>query len=265
MSPRPGTGAARRERAAGRAGEAEFLAGYDPGRHPPVAVTVDLVVLTIRDGVLSVLLVERAGHPYRGHWALPGGFLDVAHDPDLHTAAARELAEETGIDLRAGGHLEQLGTYGDAGRDPRMRVVSVAYLALIPDLPAPTAGSDARASRWWPVAEVAGALGPLAFDHDRILADGVERARSKLEYTTLATAFVEEPFTITDLRRVYETVWGVTLHPDNFARKVRSTDGFVVAVGSRRTGRRGPAPALHRSGPADMLHPPMLRPARDGA
>src|SRR5581483_5855861 len=110
--------------------ERAFLAAYDPTAFPPVGVTVDVVILTVQHGQLCVLLVRRGAHPYLGHWALPGGF--VTPKETLDQAAARELVEETGV--HAGRfHLEQLGSYGDPGRDPRMRVVSVAYLALIPD------------------------------------------------------------------------------------------------------------------------------------
>jgi 8-oxo-dGTP diphosphatase len=176
-----------------------------------VNVAVDLVVLTIDRSALQVLLVRRGIPPYRGKWALPGGF--ILDDEDLRDAAARELREETGIV----GHLEQLATYGAPRRDPRGRVVAVAYLALLPGAPTPTPGSDAAGAAWHPV----GALpARLAFDHDRILADGVERARAKLEYSSLATAFCPEPFTIADLRAVYEAVWGAPLDPRNFHRKV---------------------------------------------
>jgi 8-oxo-dGTP diphosphatase len=237
--------------------EAAFLAAYDPTAYPPVAVTADVVLLTIRQDRLNVLLVQRAGHPFRGHWALPGGF--VESDEDLDDAARRELREETGVDASPG-HLEQLRTYGRPGRDPRVRVVTVVYLCLMPDLPAPVAGSDAAAARFWPVDDVLD--GPmLAFDHAEIIADGVERARSKLEYTSLATAFVDEPFTISDLRRVYEIVWGVELDYGNFRRKVLSTDGFVIPTGEvAPTGRANAE--LYRRGSLLLLQPAMLRPGR---
>lgn len=261
---------------AGPDDEATFLAAYDTAAFPPVAVTVDVVLLTVRQGRLTVLLVERAGHPYRGSWALPGGFVEP--DEDLDDAARRELWEETGVEVLSPtsdggpGHVEQLRTYGTPGRDPRVRTVTVAYLCLMADLPAPVAGSDARAARFWPVDDVlgwsqrAGDDAPpdqpvLAFDHADIIADGVERARSKLEYTSLATVFVDEPFTISDLRRVYEIVWGVELDYGNFRRKVLSSEGFVIPTGEVAATGRGNA-ELYRRGPLSLLQPAMLRPGR---
>lgn len=248
---------------------------YDPSAFPPFAVTVDLVVLTVRRHALCALAVRRGEAPFQGRWALPGGF--VREDEDLTQAAARELAEETG--LRAhdpsapahdnGAHLEQLGTYGDPKRDPRMRVVSVAHLALAPDLPAPRAGGDASNARWAPVDELLehGGYGrdgepvaPLAFDHAQILADGVERARSKIEYSSLATAFCPTEFTVGELRRVYEAVWGVALDPRNFHRKVTGTPGFLVPTGGTTTRQGGRPAQLFRAGGATLLNPPMLRP-----
>ncbi|HVM08919.1 MAG TPA: NUDIX domain-containing protein [Acidimicrobiales bacterium] len=221
-----------------------------------IAVTVDVVLLTIRSGQLSVLLVQRAAEPFAGDWALPGGF--VHDDEDLDAAAARELLEETGLEAFAG-HLEQLRTYGAPGRDPRRRVVSVAYVGFMPDLPTPAAGSDAAAARWWAVDDLD--EGPsLAFDHEQILRDAVERARAKLEYTPLAASFTEEPFTLTELRRVYEAVWGTPLHVGNFRRKVLSTPGFVEPIGEKAKASDGGRPAeLYRRGTAVVLHPAMLR------
>jgi 8-oxo-dGTP diphosphatase len=243
--------------------EASFLAGYDPRKYTAVAVTVDVVALTIRDGRLRVLLVERGAQPFAGRRALPGGFVK---EEALGAAALRELAEETGLTPRAGEldrvHLEQLGSYGDPGRDPRMRVVSVAYLAFAPSLPEPTAGSDAARAYWVPVDEAK----DLAFDHDTILADGLERARAKLEYTPLATAFTAPEFTIGELRQVYAAVWGEELHAGNFHRKVLSVPGFVESTGetTARGGERGgPRAKLYRAGDARLLHPALLRPARE--
>jgi 8-oxo-dGTP diphosphatase len=239
-------------------------------RFPPYAVTVDVVALTIRDGALHVLLIRRGEPPFEGRWALPGGFV---RDEDLADAAARELGEETG--LRAGGearldrvHLEQLATYGAPGRDPRMRVVSVAYLAFGPSMPDPRPGGDAAEAAWAPVASLSlpGSTVRLAFDHARIVDDGLERARSKLEYAPLATAFLAEEFTIPELRAVYEAVWGEELHAGNFHRKVLSVPGFVESSGAtteRGGPRGGPRARLYRAGDARLLHPALLRPSRE--
>ncbi|MFD5784895.1 NUDIX domain-containing protein [Streptomyces sp. NPDC126933] len=233
-------------------------AGYDPSAFEPFAVTVDLAVFTVREGRLHVLLVERGQDPYRGDWALPGGF--VLPKESAGQAARRELVEETGLSERTATalHLEQLRTYSDPDRDPRMRVVSVAYTALVPDLPEPRGGGDAAGARWVEF----GACGPLAFDHDHILADAYDRVGAKLEYTCLATAFCPAEFTLGELRQVYETVWGVVLDSPNFRRKVLTTPGFVQAVEGprRRTGGRGKPAALYRAGAATTLHPPLLRP-----
>nr|WP_202451675.1 NUDIX domain-containing protein [Streptomyces sp. SID4948] len=257
--------------------------------------------MTLRADRLHVLAVRRGGPPYAGQWALPGGFVRAGHE-SLDEAAARELAEETGLDAPALGrvHLEQLGSYGRPDRDPRMHVVSVAYLAFAPGLPEARAGSDAAGAEWLPVEAVSaggqpdtvprrpfeqgrrpGAHGggagrrpappapgaaPLAFDHPAILADGLERARAKIEYTPLATAFLAETFTIGQLRAVYETVWGAPLHAGNFHRKVLSVPGFVESTGatdSRPGSRGGPRPRLYRAGDATLLHPALLRPDRE--
>jgi len=250
----------------GRPDEREFLRGYEPGDFPAFAVTADLAVFTLRDGVLAVLLVRRREHPYRGMWALPGGFVLAGESADA--AARRELAEETGAATFTG-HLEQLRTYSRPDRDPRMRVVSVAYVALAPGLPAPRPGGDAAAARWWPVEDLgldgAPEAVPLAFDHALILADALERVRSKLEYTTLAAGFVAEPFTLADLRRVYAAVWGSAPDLGNFRRKVLGTTGFVLEAERSGTAAAGAAggrpPLLYRRGDAGVLHPPMLRPS----
>lgn len=239
-------------------------AGYNPADYPPFAVTVDLAVFTIRNGLLSILLVQRGGDPYVGAWALPGGFVNV--DEDVAHAAIRELVEETGVPVFPG-HIEQLRTYGAPNRDPRMRVVSIAHVAFAPNLPDPNAGTDAAAARWWPVIDVLNATGPdtpdLAFDHAVIIADALDRVRAKLEYTTLATQFLTEPFTLSDLYRVYETVWGAAPNLANFRRKVLSTDGFVVPASGSTRGTLGRPGALFVAGNATALFPPLMRTNRD--
>jgi 8-oxo-dGTP diphosphatase len=234
--------------------------GYDKHAFEPFAVTVDLAVLTLRAGALHVLLVERGQEPYAGHWALPGGFL--LPEESAERAARRELAEETGLADVTGLHLEQLRTYSEPGRDPRMRVVSVAFTALLPDPPEPHAGTDAAEARWVPYDKAQG----LAFDHDRILAEARERVGAKLEYSCLATAFCPAEFTLGELQQVYETVWGTALDRPNFRRKVLATPGFVEPVpgAARLTGGRGKPAALYRAGPATALHPPLLRTPREG-
>ena len=235
---------------------------YDKYAFEPFAVTVDLAVFTIRDGALHVLLVERGQEPYAGRWALPGGFL--LPDESAESAAQRELAEETGLADVSGLHLEQLRTYSEPDRDPRMRVVSVAFTALVPDLPEARAGGDAAGAAWLPYGPAA--YRPLAFDHDRILGDAYDRIRAKLEYTGLATAFCPPEFTLGELRQVYEAVWGAELDPANFRRKVVGTAGLVEAIpgAARLTGGRGKPAALFRAGTATALHPPLLRPAAEG-
>ncbi|MFI6391474.1 NUDIX hydrolase [Nonomuraea sp. NPDC050547] len=222
----------------------------------PVAVTVDLVIFTLRESALQVLLIERGKPPFMGGLALPGGF--VRDHEDLRGAALRELGEETGVD---GGklHLEQLRTFGTPGRDPRVRTFTVAYLALGPDLPAPVAGTDAAHARWMPVAQALSPSVELAFDHQAILREGLDRARGKLEYTTVAAAFCQEPFTLADLRHVYEVVWDLDLDPSNFRRKVLKADDFVVPTGAFRAPEVGRPAELYRRGRAEILYPPMVR------
>src|SRR5260370_42223034 len=192
---------------------------------PAFGVTVDLVLFTIRGGTLRALAVRRSSEPFKDRLALPGGF--VRPDENLDQAARRELEEETGLRGRLI-HLEQLGTYGDRARDPRQRVVTVACPALAPDLPGPVAGGDAARADWVEVSELLRSRPRLAFDHSQILRDGLDRARSKLEYTPLATAFCAPEFTIAELRRVYEIVWDTELDPRNFHLKVTGTSGFVI-------------------------------------
>lgn len=225
---------------------------------PEVPVAVDLVIMTLRENRFHVLLIERGIAPFKGSRALPGGFLNHLGE-DIYDAALRELREEAGLD-GSGLHIEQIGAYGAPDRDPRGRVLSIAYLAIAPGLPEPVAGTDASGAEWVPVDEVLTGRTALAFDHRQIIDDAVERARMKLEHSPLATAFCGDTFTIADLQRVYEAVWGVDLDMRNFYRKVQRVPGFIEPTGTERREAKGRPARLFRAGPATALHPPLARP-----
>ncbi len=222
--------------------------GYDPAQFPAFAVTVDVVILTMSAGVLHVLLVKRGEAPFEGTWAIPGGFKRPAET--LDEAAKRELREETGVD--AASLLAQFGAYGDPGRDPRMNVVTVAYLAVIRDVGELEAGSDAIDAALVPASEILNGERELAFDHARIVRDAIERARVELEVSGIATAFVGTTFTMAELRTVYEAIWGVQLDAANFRRAVVSEDGWVIPTGRRAQpgSSGGRPPELFRAGRA---------------
>lgn len=181
-----------------------------------IQVTVDVVIFALRESELQVLLIQRGVPPFKDRWALPGGF--VLEGESLEEAARRELSEETGVrDV----YLEQLYTFGDPDRDPRGRVVTVAYYALLTSETAPlVAGTDAGAARWMP----ARAHPPLAFDHEDILRCALERLTNKLEYTTVGFQLLPKKFTLSRLQRVYEAVLGRELDKRNFRRKMALLD-----------------------------------------
>jgi 8-oxo-dGTP diphosphatase len=194
-----------------------------------IQVTVDIVIFTIRESALKVLLIRRGVPPFKGRMAVPGGF--VHSDESLDRAALRELKEETGVrDV----YLEQLYSFGDPRRDPRGRVVTVAYYALIPgDYPL-RAGSDASAAAWWPVKK----LPPLAFDHRAIVDYAVERLRNKLEYTTAGFQLLPKKFTLPELQAVYEAILGKSLDKRNFRKKMDLLGILKPLNQWRRTGRK---------------------------
>lgn len=213
-----------------------------PGKHcyeyPRPALTVDMVVMTVVDFDLKVLLIRRGEDPFAGQWALPGGFVRVSdHDAqgeDLDAAAARELREETGLRERDV-FLEQLYTFGAAGRDPRGRVVSVAYYALVPSdvMPRVQAGDDAAEAKWFSTTRVS----DLAFDHDEILKTAQDRIRGKIEYDLrLAMSLVPAAFTKAELRRVFEVVTGQAYDKSNFNKRFNRMieDGVIVDAPGKR-------------------------------
>ncbi|WP_309707113.1 NUDIX domain-containing protein [Armatimonas sp.] len=207
---------------------------YDPNSFERPSVTVDVVAFTARERKLHVLLIKRGVWPFEGHWALPGGFVQMSEG--LDAAAHRELAEETGI---AGAEfLEQLYTFGNVDRDPRTRVISVAYYALLPEPSiAPRAGTDAAEAQWWP----ADALPPLAFDHAEIVKTALDRLRAKLGYTSVAYALLAPEFTLTELQTVYEIILGRELDKRNFRKKMLSTELLEGLEKQRRGGAHRPA------------------------
>lgn len=204
--------------------------------YPRPALTVDCVVFGFEDHALQLLLIRRGLEPFLGDWALPGGFVHM--DEDLDAAARRELLEETGVsDL----FLEQLYTFGTPGRDPRGRVVSVAYVALVkPDEHPATGDTDAAEARWFP----ATAIPPLAFDHARIVETALERLRGKIRWQPVGFELLPEKFTLTDLQSLYEAILGRSLDKRNFRKKLLQFD-FVVPLEEFRAGRNRPA-RLHR-------------------
>ncbi len=211
--------------------------GYDPSRYERPSVTVDVVIFTLLNKELNILLVKRRRWPYEGHWAIPGGF--IAMDESLDQAARRKLEEKTGVrDV----YLEQLYTFGAPRRDPRLRVISVAYFALIrAETQTLRHSDDTEEVRWFPIRRLPGAL---AFDHDHILAGAMDRLRSKLEYTTIAFQLLPEVFSILELKHIYEQILGEKLDKGNFYRKIKDVK-ILEDTGLRREGRGRPT-ALYR-------------------
>ena len=236
----------------------DSLAEYNPSNFPAFAVTVDIVILTMLEGRLNVLLVRRGQTPFKGEWAIPGGFKRPTET--LEDAAMRELAEETGVD--AAKLLSQFGAYGDPARDPRMNVVTVAYLAVLREVDAVVAGSDAADARLVPVDDILNGEIELAFDHGRIVRDAIARVRVELEVSGVATSFIGLAFTLAELRAVYEAVWGVQLDGANFRRSLFAEDGWVISTRRRaQSGAVGGKPAeLFRAGKLWKHGGPIRRP-----
>ncbi|WP_308428022.1 NUDIX hydrolase, partial [Actinomadura livida] len=211
--------------------------------------TADLVILTIRNDQLKILLVVRGSEPFRGRLALPGGFLRPGED--LESTARRELAEETGLEV-ADLPLLQLHTYSLPDRDPRGRVITTAFLAIAPDLPEVEGATDAYSADW---VEFHDSLREqLAFDHWTIVSNAMDKVMSELEYTPLSTSFCASPFTMSELRRVFELVWKINLDPGNFRRKVCAISDFIEPIGQkRRSSDGGRPPDLYRRGKATRL------------
>jgi 8-oxo-dGTP diphosphatase len=232
--------------------EERFLEKYRPAAFPRPSVTVDLVIMTVQDRDLKVLLVQRNEHPYKSRWALPGGFVRVSDDrsdqgEDLDAAALRELEEETGLAPETCGQffLEQVKTFGRPGRDPRMRVISVAYYALVRSslVPLIRAGGDVSRARWVSIADLPNEEPALAFDHAEILQATLDKARADLDRSTIAFELVPETFTIQELRAVHEAIRAEALDPGNFRKKFLRMieDGLIETARGKRATASKPA------------------------
>jgi 8-oxo-dGTP diphosphatase len=212
--------------------------------YPHPAVTTDIVIFTVRDNQLKLLLIMRKGEPFQGKWALPGGFVQM--DEDLETSARRELAEETGV---SGVYLEQLYTFGAVNRDPRERVITVAYYALISsDKTVLQAATDAEAVGWFSMDD----LPKLAFDHQQIVDKAHERLVAKLDYSTIAFQFLPKEFTLSELQDVYEIILREEMDRRNFRKWALALDQIEETGEMRCDGPHRPAKLYRVTNPGKV-------------
>ena len=206
---------------------------YDPSVYERPSVTVDVVIFSLVADDLKVLLIKRKAKPFAGEWAIPGGFVHI--DESLEQAAERELEEETNVtDV----YMEQLYTFGDPDRDPRTRVITVAYFALVPyDAIQHRPGDDATETAWFSMFD----LPELAFDHAKILDYALTRLRYKLEYTSVGFELLPDVFTLSELQKAYEIILGEQLDKRNFRRKILSADILEYTGRKKKDGEGRPA------------------------
>ncbi|GGX57759.1 NUDIX hydrolase [Saccharospirillum salsuginis] len=223
--------------------ERDYLAGYDPREFPIVLTTVDSVLFTYHEDRLKVLLVQRANHPQAGRWALPGGYIDQDRDATLEDTAHRVLASKTGV---VPPYIEQLGSFGGAGRDPRGWSVTIAYTALIPFQACLTHIESVTDTQWFDVARLNEL--ELGFDHEAIIDAGRERFRQKALYSLVPAHALQEPFSLADLRRVHELLIGMTLSRKSFIRRVEES-GALIETGDEAPSGRGRPSKLYRRSP----------------
>ena len=201
--------------------EGEFLkddlSNYDKNAYEKPSITVDIAICTIMENELKVLLIKRKHPPFRDCWAIPGGFVKVEKEEKLEETAKRELKEETNLNNI---YIEQLKTYGNPSRDPRMRVITISYFALLPmdKINKVNAGDDAKETKWFSIRK----LPKLAFDHKIILSDLLLRLVGKILYTPIAFELVPKKFTWTELQNTYEIILGRRLLSPNFRRKIKA-------------------------------------------
>ena len=224
--------------------EQAFLKSYNPKEYDIPIYSVDIAIFTLDQGRLKVLLVERSKHPFKGFWALPGGFIDLKKDPDIHTTARRKLVSKTGVDAPL---LEQVSTIGNAHRDPRHWSITTLYMALIPY--APTAGfiEAVNEARWFPIEEIEQLQ--LAFDHSELLELARERLKNKTAYTVLPIHVLKRPFSLTQLQKAFELLMDTELEKKSFRRRLLNADVLKEVGEGIPDGGKGRPAALYE--PAD--------------
>ncbi len=218
--------------------EQEFLLTYNIHDFDVPLTSVDLVIFTLQEQSLKVLLIERGEHPFKGRWALPGGYIDLKRDRDLDATASRKLREKTGVDLS---YLEQLQGFGSATRDPRGWSATFAYFALIDAHDVTLShGSGSSAVAWVGVEELANRPA-LAFDHAAIVALAVQRLRAKVEYTSLPVHLLAAEFTLPELQQVYQTILGRAVDKSAFRKRIKEGDFLEEVTGKQRHASNRPA------------------------
>lgn len=218
--------------------EQEFLRNYSIHDYEVPLTSVDLVIFTLTDYRLKVLLVRRGEHPFKGSWALPGGFIDIAQDDDLDATALRKLKAKTGVQTP---YLEQLQGFGSRTRDPRGWSTTFTYFALIDSTEVQLRhGAGADAVAWFDVDNLKADL-ELAFDHHQILALAIQRLRSKVEYSSLPVYLLPAEFTLTELQQVYESLLGHSVDKSAFRKRIKDGDFLEELAGKWRHGSNRPA------------------------
>ena len=220
--------------------EAEFLKSYNPREFDAPLCTVDMAIFAVESGELKVLLVKRSEHPHKNRWALPGGFCDLARDPNIDATAHRKLFEKTGIKSP---YLEQVETIGNADRDPRGWSITLLYFALI-DFETIDIEAHSEGAQWIPIRDALGCN--LAFDHQTLLRKAINRLRNKTRYTALPISLMPKNFTLTELQNMFELILDSTLQKKSFRRRLE-TSALLVETGDMRPTSRRPAALYERA------------------
>ena len=221
--------------------EAQFLDQYNAKDYDSPLMTVDIALFTLHESTLQVLLVERGDHPHKGRWALPGGFIDLSSDTDLHETAKRKLREKTGVDVPL---LEQVATVGNAHRDPRGWSVTALYMALVSHAPTAEFIDSVADARWWPIDKINTLL--LAFDHTELLRLARERLKNKTAYTVLPIHVLKQPFSLTQLQQAFELLMDAKLEKKSFRRRILNAEILEEVGEGVPEGGRGRPTALYQ-------------------